>query len=162
MNKNIGNRFSDGKETINFYRRITCFTETYTNLLMWSHYASSHTGFCIGYSKSEIKSVCNKFNKINYCNEMPITIVDGENFKVYNRFNKIIYSNCVDWSYENEWRAVYNIREDNISASYIEEYFSRFEDKEFIYYCTGILGKHEYVKSPSIIIKECKPKVIYI
>ncbi|KZR47141.1 hypothetical protein A3N68_03305 [Enterobacter asburiae] len=28
---------------------IVCLTRDYDNYLMWSHYASSHTGFCIGF-----------------------------------------------------------------------------------------------------------------
>lgn len=29
--------------------KITCFTEEATNVLLWAHYAASHTGFCVRY-----------------------------------------------------------------------------------------------------------------
>ena len=31
---------------------VTCFTEDCTNLLMWSHYAENHTGFCLEFDAS--------------------------------------------------------------------------------------------------------------
>ncbi len=33
---------------------ITCFSETNKSILMWSHYASNHTGFCIEYDFSKL------------------------------------------------------------------------------------------------------------
>lgn len=163
MSKNLSKRFSDDdKEAMTFYHRVTCFTDTYTNPLMWAHYASSHTGFCVGYSKDEIENACDKLDKIKYCTEMPTTIVAGETYNIHDRFNKIIYSKSMDWSYENEWRAVYNIKKDDVLIIGIEEYFNSVDKEKNIYYCIGMPGKHNYVKSPSIIMKKCKPKVIYI
>ena len=33
---------------------ISCFSETPYNVLMWSHYAQSHTGFCVEYELKEL------------------------------------------------------------------------------------------------------------
>ncbi|BDZ70229.1 DUF2971 domain-containing protein [Methanobacterium petrolearium] len=33
---------------------VTCFTETYDSILMWSHYANNHEGFCVKYDFKEL------------------------------------------------------------------------------------------------------------
>src|SRR4051794_20626854 len=33
---------------------IACFTETYENVLMWTHYAGNYTGMCLAYSAKEL------------------------------------------------------------------------------------------------------------
>lgn len=65
MNEKLGKRFSeDEREAMNFRFRVACFTDTYTNPLMWDHYANSHTGFCVGYLKFDIKDICDKFELV--------------------------------------------------------------------------------------------------
>jgi hypothetical protein len=32
---------------------VLCFSEKYDNILMWSHYAKSHTGLCVEFSRSQ-------------------------------------------------------------------------------------------------------------
>lgn len=163
INKNLGKRMSeDHKEAINFYYRISCFTETYTNPLMWSHYANSHEGFCVGYLKSDVESICENLDKIKYCDNMPTAMVSNEKFNIYDRFNELLYSKSTDWSYENEWRASYNITKKDILSSSIEEYLNKVEDNDFIHFYYGMPGMREYIKAPSVIMRNCKAQIIYI
>ena len=32
------------------YLLVSCFSEDYKSILMWSHYAKDHTGFCVQYN----------------------------------------------------------------------------------------------------------------
>lgn len=53
---------------------ICCFSESHDNLHMWSHYADSHTGLCIGYDIDVIEEYFSKNSigisakRINYIN----------------------------------------------------------------------------------------------
>ena len=38
--------------------RIACFSETNSSVLMWSHYARSHTGFCVEYNIKSVRGDC--------------------------------------------------------------------------------------------------------
>ena len=38
------------KESMNKQFAITCFSKISNSILMWSHYANKHTGFCVGYN----------------------------------------------------------------------------------------------------------------
>lgn len=80
---------------------ICCFMEENDSILMWSHYADSHKGFCIEYSFSE-----EKFNQfvypVCYLNEI-IDIPFGKA-----DFMSVMLAKSDIWSYENEWRIIFN------------------------------------------------------
>lgn len=58
---------------INFYQHempLVCLTETYDNILMWSHYANNHKGFVIEYDSDSLNTKCAKCPKnmdVNTC-----------------------------------------------------------------------------------------------
>lgn len=97
--------------------RLSCFTTKHENLLMWAHYAASHTGFCLefvtnqkallGTGKTELYKVC-------YQPERPIvrpslflgklsvlSVIEAEELS-----QKIFHSKSKEWEYEDEWRIV--------------------------------------------------------
>lgn len=90
------------------------FTENIENTLMWSHYASSHTGFALEIDFND-KLVDNcDIVKVEYRNNIPqidlIELVDFcekqvkdlNTFK--NNFIKNLSIKSIDWQYEAEWR----------------------------------------------------------
>lgn len=100
---------------------ITSFTECdYTNVLMWSHYANSHKGYCIEYDLSNLK--INENNSkylypIFYAKEIydlttPIFLFlksQAYHTKEINIANYITLATLFkakDWAYEKEWRLV--------------------------------------------------------
>lgn len=156
INEKLGKRFSeDEREVMNFRFRVACFTNTYTNPLMWAHYANSHTGFCVGYLKSDIKDICDKLDKINYSNRMPQRNINN-NEDISEKFKEIIYTKSSCWDYENEWRAVYEIKKKNIIPSDIDEYINK--EKDYIH----LPGKEGYVKTDSVMRIKCNPQVVYL
>ncbi|MBT0729234.1 DUF2971 domain-containing protein [Rosenbergiella nectarea] len=85
---------------------IVCLTRDYDNYLMWSHYANSHTGFCIGFDSVFTHSIEDRGL------EGEVVYVD-----TYPRFNYYTdssqeYLNCtylhkgMPWAYENEYRVI--------------------------------------------------------
>lgn len=52
ISKDFNEKFRKMKLDINKLKgnlRVSCFTEDYKSILMWSHYAEDHTGFCVKY-----------------------------------------------------------------------------------------------------------------
>jgi hypothetical protein len=86
---------------------ISCFSEKYDKIMMWSHYAKYHEGVCIGLDTTRlINSLTDRkpdFVKVKYTE----ALVKGDYFS--NTTNALI--NCfrtkyVDWGYEEEIRLV--------------------------------------------------------
>lgn len=49
--------------TISYYQTrmpLVCFSETYNNILMWSHYADNHKGFVVEYDSDSLHTKCNQ------------------------------------------------------------------------------------------------------
>jgi len=102
---------------------ILSLSETKESILMWSHYANSHKGFCIGYDTKRIepyvrehyKLILQKNNltlyiKIKYANQYPkiIPIPKPGDFSAY---KKRLETKYADWQYEKEWRLTVNQNE---------------------------------------------------
>ena len=75
---------------------IISFSEENSSLLMWSHYANEHKGFCIEYSTNKFMS----FFSVMYSNKIPNALVNECNIPL----SMIIKSK--DWQHELEWRIV--------------------------------------------------------
>ncbi|WP_421273294.1 DUF2971 domain-containing protein [Aeromonas veronii] len=104
---------------------ITSLSETSRNLLMWSHYASEHKGFCIGYKIPLIKPYKNKMinppvlRKVNYDSllfdhehiEFLNTINDDLDLAIGKTVDRILTTKSESWSYEKEHRYITNIEQ---------------------------------------------------
>lgn len=114
--------------------RITCFSnfaddeELGRNTTMWSHYAKSHTGFCVKYSLNFKNIIYSEIIKcgllpVIYTSRLPkLTLQDfknitfaGEDLKlvpsVLKKSYKALITKSKFWNYEKEWRLI--ISEDN-------------------------------------------------
>lgn len=85
---------------------VVCYSETNSNILMWSHYADSHKGLCFEFDsdKRPIKQWKNfKFHPIMYSNERKIDILTEGYVE---SFFKLLTTKSLDWNYEKEHRLI--------------------------------------------------------
>lgn len=103
MDKGIIKAFEDRKRINLFERGVSCFSEKYDDILMWSHYADGHKGFCLEFdTKYEPFS---KARKVEYAEEIPsINRVDAILDDIESDFMKMITTKYCCWRYEKEWR----------------------------------------------------------
>ena len=90
-------------------KAIICFSEVYNSILMWSHYADSHKGFCIAYKKDyfqqyHAKKSGNRLKNINYTHSINIDAKGMLEDKLWCEVEKLLTTKYADWSYEREWR----------------------------------------------------------
>lgn len=114
-------RLTDRETPFNSKYGITCFSRTDDNILMWSHYANSHKGICLGYSLDENTDLENYFLDITKClphlgtfgcDMLPIEYVDQNARPVFRLDDKDIKKNVKRllrtkyraWEYEQEVR----------------------------------------------------------
>lgn len=90
---------------------IGCFSESHSEILLWSHYADCHAGICLEYDLSicsaELQSL---FYKVNYTTKYPEInfsefLESGmENTCTY--LEKALCTKYRVWEYEKEWRLI--------------------------------------------------------
>jgi hypothetical protein len=98
--------------------KFCSFSERLDSMLMWSHYADSHKGFCIEYDVGRYDFECSKnFHPIIYSERMfdatdliaqPVT----SSFNA-NRVHLAALYKAMDWQYEREWRLILTGRFDS-------------------------------------------------
>ncbi len=116
--------------------KIICFSKKYDSMLMWSHYANNHKGFCLVYAKKNIEeATCfDRFNEVTSVRTklLPVEYVDKQvdmtkeilQFIRYNKLEnmgdipyvnaeisasklrRVLTEKSNDWSYEEEWRLI--------------------------------------------------------
>lgn len=80
---------------------IFCLSQCNANVLMWSHYADNHKGFCIEFVRSSQNDLGNyeKTRRVKYTRNYPI--ISPINEKAY---DLKFFTKSIDWKYEKEWR----------------------------------------------------------
>lgn len=93
--------------------KICCFSENPKSILMWSHYANYHTGFCIGYDFHELGNDDVRTRSIYpvvYSDEMfdaTGVFASPKNIENILYLNQVALMKSTEWSYEKEWRLVF-------------------------------------------------------
>lgn len=111
--------------------RFTCFSETYDNILMWSHYAKSHEGFCVEYDlkllkKEESLDLLQHIFPVLYLDkrlkrkdinslieshlEMSKALLNDEKYDCGDPLDDVLPLFLVKgkaWEYEQEWRMIF-------------------------------------------------------
>jgi len=107
----------------------TCLSETPSSILMWSHYAMNHTGFCVEYDfnnlSAETHYILEHLEKVNYTDQLPslqlaslIQVMRKKldpTFKKDPKITEATTETCVEailtknsvWNYEKEWRLIF-------------------------------------------------------
>ncbi|PIF26174.1 Protein of unknown function (DUF2971) [Acidovorax sp. 56] len=110
--------------TTDFEHGTICFSETYDNLLMWSHYGSEHQGFVVAIDpqhflekqKSEARPSGLKIRRVMYRESRPINQSFGFKDYGYGRSHRILSTKSTHWSYEQEWR-IQNFQDENLKIA---------------------------------------------
>jgi len=93
---------------------ILALTENHKNLLLWSHYAHKHTGFCVELDAQSLNNIIiNEFKvnrelafifKVKYQNKFPI--INPFKHTTNERLQLQFLIKSKDWKYEQEWRII--------------------------------------------------------
>lgn len=117
-------------------KSVCCFSRNKDNILMWSHYADNHKGFCIGidekiYSDENLLSdVCYENIDPNIRQEIINSHVPGE---INKKYEKLITHKHEDWKYEEEVRMILEMKDPNLSGKTVR--LSENQIKEIYFGC---------------------------
>lgn len=97
--------------------RVTCFSKSFSNTLMWAHYANNHQGYCLEFTYPDDQDTIFKYmSEVQYTSAYPYlnlpSFTDFNDIKdiTENLFNEMISKLVLTkediWSYEEECRIV--------------------------------------------------------
>jgi hypothetical protein len=83
---------------------IACFSESHTNILMWSHYANSHKGMCLEFMPQ--LAGWDRIFPVVYSNHPPLFNPFSISKSPYEFVLQYLLTKAFDWQYEKEWRMI--------------------------------------------------------
>jgi hypothetical protein len=114
----IGQEYQELQNTANKFR-ITCFAETPYSMLMWSHYARNHQGFCIEYEtpvySDDSADLYHSLFPVIYTDtrtdltKLGLILQETGTFSAdgfWELYKYGLLCKSLDWKYQNEWRLV--------------------------------------------------------
>ncbi|HQQ74995.1 MAG TPA: DUF2971 domain-containing protein [Pseudomonadales bacterium] len=88
---------------------ICSFSATPNHMLMWSHYADHHRGFCVQYDCREGTRLRRSAKKVDYKDSTPsLSASDFSPDKISDSIDILWLTKAECWSYEEEWRVINN------------------------------------------------------
>ena len=81
--------------------RLCCFSASADSILMWSHYADSHRGICLGFTPEGVIGIVDAVDYVDDYPDLSAYLVDDDTYYRYT-----FYTKAADWKYESEWRFV--------------------------------------------------------
>ena len=109
--------------------KVCCFAEDNDSILMWSHYANEHKGFCIEYDFDEMSQMCSHIYPIKYQQKL-CKLIDFNNKN--DSIIEPIITKYIDWKYEKEWRMINYCKNEN--------YVDKIDDKTYRYKLPNPIG----------------------
>lgn len=94
-------------DLINVYRNqigLYCLTERNDSILMWSHYAADHTGYCLEFEATDDTPVFGTAQRVSYSETYPV--INFYNTPEEDKVALSFLTKFIDWSYEREWRVI--------------------------------------------------------
>ena len=101
---------------------LLCFSKTWTNPLLWGHYADKHRGICLGFEVSS-----DFLGKVDYVKErLSKPDILNEEF-----MKKVLFTKFEHWKYEQEYR-VYIQLEEEVDENYYADFSDQIQLKRVI------------------------------
>ncbi len=95
--------FGEMKRQLNETKGLICFSRTWSNPLLWGHYAEKHTGIALGFDVAD-----HLLSEVVYTSQRVRIEVDPKTMAVKldeKLVNRLLRTKFIDWKYEAELRA---------------------------------------------------------
>jgi len=147
--ENLKKPGKDYFDNISALSGVISLTSKPDNILMWSHYSNSHSGFCIGFDSNVLLQLnCFDFiGKVSYSKLYPI--INGA-FDLDLRYFLEMFSKSSDWEYEDEYR---------ITKRHMENRLVKLPKKAFKQIVLGCTIKNEDKADLIDLIKNNLPDI---
>lgn len=119
--RDLRRSFNKMKEELSSSRGLLCFSKSWRNPVLWSHYADSHKGICLGFDIPD-----EKLGEVNYSPSR--LVVDDEVWSNPNlvppyEAKKLLFTKYEHWQYEDEIRCFVTLEEkEHESGLYFAEF----------------------------------------
>lgn len=107
--KNLRNVLRSWKAELRDKKGLLCFSKKWENPVLWSHYAASHTGFCLGFDLNDNRVAVTEVKysrkriRVDFNGEPTAADLNDDLLKT------LLSTKFYDWSYEDEVRVLVDL-----------------------------------------------------
>jgi len=144
------------KEHFTKTKGVICFSDNWKSPVMWAHYAQKHYGFCLGFDlpvgppdqeyvyamNYEPERLRFEFEKEKWTEEVGLSFI-----------RQIMTTKAKAWEYEQEWRAMADLKEQAPNGYYYVDFSERMQLREVILGARNTMSVGKVAK----IVKEKGP-----
>jgi Protein of unknown function (DUF2971) len=115
--------FRARKEQINASKGLICFSKSWSNPLIWGHYAEKHTGICLGFDVP-----AKLLAPVIYAKRLLKMKIDPKTRKpkpTEKAVNQLLRTKFFDWKYEDEMRLFVELDDGTVESG---KYFYSFSE----------------------------------
>lgn len=91
-------------KTVEMEIGLYCMSEVRDSILIWSHYAHNHEGYCLEFEATDNTPVFGEALKVEYRDDYPI--IEYFNTSNEKKVDLTFLRKYTGWSYEKEWRLI--------------------------------------------------------
>jgi hypothetical protein len=86
---------------------VLCLSSVPDEILMWSHYADHHRGFCVAYDFAENSYLRKIAHPVRYSETLPVlSLTNLDKDAETNFIDTCVFTKAKKWEYEQEWRVL--------------------------------------------------------
>jgi hypothetical protein len=112
-------------------RGVLCFSRSWSNPLLWSHYADKHRGVCLGFDVPETHIVRVRYDSKRLVNVLPQLLAGGPDSEAL--MARLLVTKFHDWKYEDEVRIHTDLKDaDPATNHYYKDFAQDLSLKEVI------------------------------
>lgn len=92
---------------------VFCVSKVATSICMWSHYGNEHTGIAVGLNMRNIGKAYGPFDRVKYRKSRHAINqwIDRKSPQWFNDILDTFFTKSKDWSYEREFRRIFQLKE---------------------------------------------------
>jgi hypothetical protein len=110
--------FRATKKQINESKGLICFSKSWSNPLMWGHYAEKHTGMCLGFDVPD-----KLLAPVIYAKRLLKMEANPKSKSTKKIVDRLLRTKFFDWKYEDEMRLFVELDHDTVESG---KYFYSF------------------------------------
>jgi len=120
-NRDIRKAFLAVRDQMCANRGVLCFSRTWHNPLLWSHYADKHRGMCLGFDVADVNIAHVRYDPKRLVDVVPKLLGGGPDSETL--MTRLLATKFRDWKYEDEVRVYTDLKDvDPDTGHYFKEF----------------------------------------
>ena len=144
-NQELRNAFVEMKFALNKNRGLLCFSKSWRNPLLWSHYSDRHRGLCLGFDVPDKLLMNVTYTRKRTTSEK---LLSNDQSVKEREMKRLLRTKFSHWRYENEVRRVVSLEDkDTHSGNYFFDFSNELKIRQVLVGAEASISRRKVEKA---------------